>query len=373
VQITLAREMLLPKLRYLAGIVERKSSHFNPILAHILMETRGRELFLTATDNDIQLRCKLTMDVAPAESVKLIITFRKFYEILRALPAKAEVTLTAEDKRILLRAGRSRFSLTALQMDDFPLMTEPDNCFTFNLTKKDLSMLIEATAYAMAEQDVRYYLNGMLLDIKHGNIFAVAADGHRLAVNKAKTTIGNNINTQIIVPRKAIIELQRLLGKTEEEVQIYISENILMVCSEDFKLLARLLEGQFPPYDRVIPADEDRVIVSDRLQLKSVFNRASALFTDKFRGIRLRFFPGSMKVLANTKESDEVEEDIDIKYKGEKFDVGFNVGYLLDSLNTLTAEKIKLTFANANGTALLEDLSDEGGKHIIMPLRLPGD
>lgn len=370
-QLTIERDVLLRLLRLVAGVVERRNTQVLPILSHVLIECHGGVLSLTSTDQEIELKCSLPLSGEDNEGdVAMTVSFRKLNDICRALPEGATIRLTDDSERVVLRSGRSRFVLSHLPVSSFPLLGKMKQELKFALPKKQLRELIEKTAFAMAEQDVRYYLNGMLLEVKEKTLYSVAADGHRLAISSMPLEEGHFETMRVIVPRKGVLELMRLLEPNDDMVELVVSERYLRIRTDGFQLTTKLLDGKFPDYERVIPNQGNKIIVSSRLNLKEAFLRAGALFNDKFKGIRLRLSENCLKILANNKEQDEVEEDLEVDYQGESLDIGFNVSYLIDSLSAIQSEQVKLTFSDPDSSALVESVEPNQGRHVIMPMRI---
>lgn len=365
------REVLLGALRAVAGVVERRNSQGSPILSHILIQIFEDKISLTTTDQEVEL-----IAIAPlleqTSPFQIAVSFRKLMDLCRAMPENENIIFTKdpEANKVTIRANKSRFTLSTLPAEEFPNLNLPACEFQFEVAKKTLRKLIDSVSFAMAEQDVRYYLNGMLLEVKQGELYAVAADGHRLALNSTPLTMSNNKTLRIIVPRKGILELQRILDDEDYPITLIIGANHLRVQTSDVTLTTKLLEGRFPEYDRIIPMSGDKVVMGHREHFKEAFVRASALFSDKFRGIRLQLAPSRLKILATNTEQDEAEEDLEVNYQGSELEIGFNVKYLIDFLNVIQTEVVRFTFSDANSSARVEGVGAESGIYIIMPMRI---
>lgn len=387
---TIQREAFLKPLKAVAGVVERRSLVTHPILSNVLIEVREDAFSLTTTDQEVELVASGRMGEGPGEGEigKTTVPLRKILDICRALPGDATLTLHAEQDKVLIRSGRGRFTLSSLPAEQFPSLTETKSEAIVNVSNKALKGLIDATAFAMAEQDVRYYLNGMLLEVKEGGLYAVAADGHRLAqsVLSGIHSDAKKSGLRVIVPRKGVLELQRILEENDEILSLKLGTHHLCIATENVTLTTKLLEGKFPDYERIIPQEGDKVVIGKRSLLKDAFLRASALFTDKSRGVKLRLSSGHLNILATNIEQDEVEEDLEVDYQGEDLEIGFNVRYLIDFLSVIEEDWIKFTFTNANSSARVEGIRDreanedrkeeQGSRgetsqvYVIMPMRI---
>jgi len=367
---TIQREAFLKPLRIVSGVVERKHTQTAPVLLNVFIQVNEHDFSLTTTDQEVELVSKGGLDEPALETGVTTVPVRKLMDVCKALPEGVKLSFIEEEGRVILRAGRSRFTLSTLPAADFPHLDEMRGSFEFYTQKKQLKALIEQTCFAMAEQDVRYYLNGMLLEVKNNHIHGVAADGHRLAFDKITLSHSSSDNLRVIIPRKGILELQRILDDSDEIIKIILSSNHLQVTTADVQLSSKLLDGRFPDYEKLIAFTGNKVFLSQREKLKECFQRAGALFSDRFRGVRLKLTSGSLKVLATNSEQDEVEEDIEVEYSGEDLDIGFNVKYLIDFLNVIKTETVRFTFADSNSSARVEGVGEEGGIYVIMPMKI---
>jgi DNA polymerase-3 subunit beta len=374
----ISREALLKPLQKVVGAVERR--HTMPILGNLLLVVKNQLLSLTATDLEIELVVRVPL-AAPATAGEITVPARKLLDICKALPDKAELTFKVFEHKAELKSGRSRFTLACLPAADFPRVEEGPGKVECALSQTLLRGLIDATSFAMAHQDVRYYLNGMLLEFSAQYLRAVAADGHRLAV--ATLDIKNRIEalTAVIVPRKAIIELQRLFGEGEEEIGLVIGDNHLRAITPNFSFSTKLIDGKFPDYRQVIPQlTEAQHAVIARKSFKEALARVSVLFSDKYRGAGIQFKPGLMTIVAHNPEKDEVEESFEIDYNGPELEIGFNISYLQEYLNYLKSETMQMSFSDANQSVLCEPLFNvaENARtqpqqtelYVVMPMRL---
>ncbi|SBT04827.1 DNA polymerase III, beta subunit [Candidatus Accumulibacter aalborgensis] len=369
------RDTLLAPLQAVSGIVERR--HTLPILSNVLLEKKGDVLTFLATDIEIQITTSSTGAMGDGDGA-ITVGARKLQEILRSLPESAEVSLMLDDRRLQVKAGRSRFSLQTLPADDFPCMALSDAEITkFTVTQKQFRHLLTQTSYSMAAQDVRYYLNGLLLLVDDGTLRAVATDGHRLAyssmplddVPEALRQEGA-ARKELIVPRKTVIELSRLLADNDEPLTIEMLPSQARFQFGQINLVSKLIDGRFPDYERVIPSSLRNVVSVNRALLLQSMVRAAILTNEKFRGVRLILSEGSLKIMAANAEQEEAQEEIEVDYSGEALDVGFNVAYLLDVLNNTPDETIEWGFNDANSSALLTIPGNDRFKYVVMPMRI---
>ncbi|MEI2770138.1 MAG: DNA polymerase III subunit beta [Candidatus Competibacter sp.] len=360
------REHLLKPLQHVIGAVERRQTL--PILANVLLTANERELTLTATDLEVELSVRLELPVdVPGE---ITLPARKLHDILRALPEDSTVALNVEGDRATVRCGRSRFALVTLPAADFPTLEDLPFSQDIRLAQGTLRDLIERTHFAMAQQDVRYYLNGLMLEVSPGTLRVVATDGHRLAFQELRTDVDAAETRQVIVPRKGVLELLRLLADSEAEAILGLGANHIRLTMGDIRFTSKLIDGKFPDYQRVIPRDPDRIVIADRMVLRNALARAGIVLDDKTQGIRLQLEDWTLRAQAQNSDQEEAEEEIEINYSGGPMEIGFNVAYLLDALGALGGELAKLSFTDATSSCLIEESEGGGGKHVIMPMRL---
>ena len=362
------REQLLRPLQLATGVVERRQTL--PILAnlHVQVASDGH-LTLTATDLEVELVVHLD-SVAVEQEGEATIPARKLADIWRSLPESAEVSIQVEEERAVIRSGRSRFSLAVLPAGDFPKVESGQEAVQMTLDSGDMRRLVHKVGFSMAQQDVRYFLNGMLLEVTADHLRTVATDGHRLAMCTVESGVAGVERLQVIVPRKGVQEIARLLDEAGDEVALSVSENHMRVGHGGYSLTSRLIDGKFPDYEKVIPGDVTRVIVGDRDTLKVAFQRASILSNEKYRGVRLHVDGEQLTVRANNPEQEEAEEIINVSYDGDPMEIGFNVGYLQDVLNVLPAENVRLGVSEGNNSALIEAAGDDLACYVVMPMRL---
>ena len=361
------RDTLLAPLQSVSGIVERR--HTLPILSNVLLEKHGDRLTLLATDIEIQITT--ATDGAGGEGDGAVtVGARKLQEILRSLPEKTEVSLVLEDKRLQVRAGKSKFSLQTLPADDFPRMTITEGeTKEFQLSQKAFRQLLGKTQYSMAAQDVRYYLNGLMLLVEGKELRAVATDGHRLAY--ASVEIEADLPRQeLILPRKTVLELNRLLVDNDEPLKITLASNQIRFAFGSVVLVSKLIDGKFPDYERVVPATLRNHMTVGRQALMQAMTRAAILTNEKFRGVRVVLSENSLKLIAANAEQEEAQDEIEVNYTGEPIDVGFNVGYLLDVLNNVAADEVQWSFNDANSSALISLPGNDRFKYVVMPMRI---
>lgn len=370
-KLNIQREALLKPLQLVIGVVERKQTL--PILSNVLLKTLDNQLSITGTDLEVELIGQTALEHSVSELNQLTVPGRKLMDICRALPDNAPIELYRDKEKVVLRSGRSRFTLSTLPAEDFPNVEPQDSHLEFTIPQQQFRTLLQRTYFSMAQQDVRYYLNGLLLEVYSGKLRAVATDGHRLATTVTSVRTNTDHRLQIIIPRKGIIELLRLLEDTDKPATIVIGNNHIQVSSDEFTFTSKLVEGRFPDYERVIPKSGNKVIHLDRDLLKNALNRTAILCNEKFKGVRLELRTGLMRLLANNPEQEAAEEEINIDYNSEDLDIGFNVSYLLDILNTINTPVVKLTFTDANNSVLIEDNDqdgDSGSAFVVMPMRL---
>ncbi|NIM29163.1 MAG: DNA polymerase III subunit beta [Gammaproteobacteria bacterium] len=366
-KLTMQRENLLKPLQAVQGVVERRQTL--PILSNFLIAIDAERLSVTGTDMEIELVASIPL--SDAEAGEVTVPARKLVDICRSLPADAEIRLEVEGDRAQLRSGRSRFTLTTLPAGDYPSSDSQVGELTLVVQEGALKRLIELTHFAMAHQDVRYYLNGLLLDIGDGLLRAVATDGHRLAIAEIPVS-GADTARQVIVPRKGISELLRLLGSGEGEVRIELGSNAIRVTLPEVRLTSKLIDGKFPDYRRVVPTEEasDKRVVVDRELLRQALARAAILSNDKYRAIRLSLEPNRLRVMANNPEQEEAEDEVEVEYAGDSLEIGFNVSYLIDALSALPAEEAMLHLGDASSSCLITPKGEGDCQYVVMPMRL---
>lgn len=339
-----------------------------PILGNLLLQVNDGWLSLTGTDLEIEMVVRVKLALSH-ESGAITVPARKFLDICRGLPDGAEITVIQEGDRILVRSGRSRFSLSTLPVADYPNLDDWQSNVEFSLPQSTLKQLIEATQFSMAHQDVRYYLNGMLFETEGEELRTIATDGHRLAV--CSMPIGQSLPTHsVIVPRKGVLELSRLLDNGDEPIRLQIGTNNIRAHINDIIFTAKLVDGRFPDYRRVLPKNPDKILQANCDELKQAFSRAAILSNEKFRGVRLYLTQNQLKITANNPEQEEAEEILDVKYQGSDLEIGFNVSYVLDVLNALKCEDVKLLLTDSVSSVQIENGANQYAAYVVMPMRL---
>jgi len=362
---SLQREVLLKPLAQVVNVVERRQTL--PVLANLLVQVKKGQLSLTGTDLEVEMIARAAVD--DAQDGEITVPARKWFEIVRALPDGSKVTVSQSGDKITVQAGRSRFTLASLPANDFPSIDEVEATERVQVPEASLKELIERTAFAMAQQDVRYYLNGLLFDLSDKVLRCVATDGHRLALCEAPLEGGGG-KRQIIVPRKGVQELQRLLEGGEREVELELGRGHLRVKRDDVTFTSKLIDGRFPDYEAVIPIGADREVRIDREVLRASLQRAAILSNEKYRGVRLEVSPGQLKISAHNPEQEEAQEEVEADTRVDDLAVGFNVNYLLDALTALKDEHVVIMLRDANSSALVREAANDRCRHVVMPLRL---
>lgn len=366
--IKINRDVLLKPLQAVSGIIERR--HTLPILSNVLFSRSGNRVVMIATDIEIEITASALVD-APGEPKSVTIGARKFLDILRALPEGSEVSLGMQEKRLQIKSGKSRFSLQTLPAEDFPRLVETEGDATsFSVPQKLLKSLIHLVQYAMAQQDIRYYLNGLLVVIEDGQLKLIATDGHRLAFAAKQVGESSLRRQEAILPRKTVLELAKLLADTDEPVVLELSPSQARFRFGDVYLVSKLVDGKFPDYARVIPQNQPRQLRLGRNALLQSLQRAAILTSDKFRGVRWVLSDGTLKIICSNTEQEEAQEELDIDYKGELLDIGFNVGYLLDVLNNVDVQEIACALGDSNSSALITIPGRDDFKYVVMPMRI---
>ncbi len=363
----ISREALLKPLSLVGGVVERRQTL--PILANVLLVLEGNRLSLTGTDLEVELVGRATVDDSK-EPGEVTVPARKLMDICKSLPDGCDIEFAVEENRAVVRSGRSRFVLSTLPARDFPNIEDGIGNQEFTVKQGELKRLIERTSFAMAQQDVRYYLNGMLWEISSNQLRVVATDGHRLAMCTLETNLGVDGDVQVILPRKGVIEVSRLLQDEGAEINIVVGANHLRATTEDFTFTSKLVDGKFPEYQRVLPKMSDKIVLGSRAELKQAFTRTAILSNEKYRGVRLMLSNGNLQIMANNPEQEEAEETVTVDYQGDSLEVGFNVSYLLDVMSVISNDTVKISLSDPNSSALVEEPDDGDSVYVVMPMRL---
>jgi DNA polymerase-3 subunit beta len=360
------REAILGPLQAVIGVVERRQTM--PILANVLLAAKGGRLAVTATDLEVELVATSEVDVQRAGEITL--PGRKLLDICRALPEGVEINLTLEGERMVVRARKSRFTLTTLPASEFPTVDEINAQQTLKVPQKEFKRLLEKTHFSMAQQDVRYYLNGMLLETSAKVLRSVATDGHRLALCEVELAEGAKSGQQVIVPRKGVLELQRILGNEDHILEVSIGSNHIRVQIGDIRFTSKLIDGRFPEYARVIPNNPPLIVSAVREDLRQALQRAAILSNEKYRGIRFGVKPNALVIQSHNPEQEEAEEELEVAYDGPELEIGFNVNYLLDALAATEGLDVQVGLTDGNSSCLIRSSVDSNARFVVMPMRL---
>jgi len=362
----IARDALLKPLQAVSGIVERR--HTLPILANVLLEQRDGSLYVTATDLEMQITAHSTLPGREGQATT--VGARKLQDLLRALPDDATLNVDVGNNKMTVRAGRSRFNLQTLAAADYPRISQgSEQLQSLSLPQKDLRSLFKLVEFAMAQQDIRYYLNGMLLVIDKGTLQAVATDGHRLSWASI-VVAGDYARQEVILPRKTVLELGKLLLDSDDPVSLDILTNQVRFRFANIELVSKVVDGKFPDFNRVIPVGHSKQVELLRVELLAALQRAAILSNEKFRGVRIVLAADQLKIICTNSEQEEAEEELEVEYKGDPLDIGFNITYLLDALSNLTVERVRFAFGDANSSALVTMPERDDYKYVVMPMRI---
>ncbi len=364
--ISINKESLLTPLQQVIGAVEKKQTM--PILGNVLLKSSGHELRIIGTDRELELNSSIQLN--EATEIFTTLPARKLLDICKALPNDAIINLEIEENKTVLKSSKSKFTLSTLPATDFPLLDEIEFIFKFNIQQKQFKKLLDKTSFAMAQQDVRYYLNGVMLEIESNQIKIVATDGHRLALGSVTGEYPVESTFQVIIPRKAVMELSRLLTISDEEITIAVSKNHIQIKLSDIIFTSKLIDGKFPDYNRVIPLDLNQQLIINKDKLKETLQRISILCNEKYRGIRLTLENNTLNIQANNPHQEEAEEEIIVDFDQTKIDIGFNVIYLIDVLNVIDTENVKIHLKDANSSCVLSNDDNDDFKYVVMPMRL---
>jgi DNA polymerase-3 subunit beta len=364
-KVSATREHLLEALQSVIGVVERRQTM--PILSNVLLSASDHRLRVTGTDLEVELVAAAQVSVQQPGDIT--VPGRKMLDIVRTLPDKTSVTLAREGEKVVLRGGRSRFSLSSLPASEFPVIEDIQAQHTLKIRAHECRRLIDKTHFAMAQQDVRYYLNGTLLETDGKALRAVATDGHRLSWCEVVLDGKARDLQQIILPRKGVLELQRLLDG-EGDIEMAIGTNHIRVQIGEVRFTSKLIDGKFPEYDRVIPALPPRIMTAPRDAMRATLQRTSILSNEKYRGVRLTFAEGLLTVQAHNPEQEEAEDQLEVGFTGEEIEIGFNVSYLLDALGAIDADTVEVGLTDANSSCLIRKPGDSTVKYVVMPMRL---
>ena len=361
------QEKVLGALQSVSGIVERR--HTLPVLANVLIRKTGPQIELTTSDLEIQVRTTAELG-GDAGNFATTVGARKLIDILRSMPTDQTVSLSANQNKLTLQGGKSRFTLQTLPSDDFPLVQEAaDFGPMFSVPQKTLKLLINQVHFAMAVHDIRYYLNGILFVAEGKSLTLVATDGHRLAL--ALATLDAEIPKQeVILPRKTVLELQRLLKDEDTPIEMRFAGNQAKFSFSGMEFVTKLVEGKFPDYNRVIPKNHKNHVTLGRAPLLASLQRAAILTSEKFKGVRVNLEPGSLRIASSNAEQEEAKEELEIDYAGDSIEIGFNVTYLIDAMLNMSQEMVKLELQDTNSSVLITVPEQAGFKYVVMPMRI---
>lgn len=364
----------LPAIQSVIGVVEKRQTL--PILSNILVNVSNGNFTITGTDLEVEITTVIAIE-DKSLTFDFTVPAKKIFDICKNLDPGVILNFELTDNKLILKSKKSRFTLIILSAENFPNLDPMTSSSEFSISQRDLKFLIDSTQFSMANQDVRYYLNGLLFEIFNEELRTIATDGHRLAY-ACIGTLTNPINIskdstqQLIVPRKAITELNRLLSDSDDRINISISSSHMNIVFEHLGFTTKLIDGRFPDYQRVIPATElcTKNIIADRLILKQSLARIAVLSTEKYKAARLEFGVNNLIAVVHNPEQEEAEEHLSIEYTGEEFSIGFNVGYLVDALNAVKEDQVTLSLTDANSSCLISGLNNDSVKYVVMPMRL---
>ncbi len=363
---TIQRETFLKPLQQIIGVVERRQTL--PVLSNILLVADDQGVTFTATDLEVELHARVAVKVTRKGDIT--IPARKLFDICRTLPDQAQLEIEVEQERVTVRSGKSRFVLSTLPASEFPAIEELNSLWEFTIEQRLLKQLIDKTHFAMAQQDVRYYLNGLLFEINEKELRAVATDGHRLALSEIAIAATASSPQQVIMPRKGIQELLRLLEDTEIPALVLISLNHIRVVLPETRFTSKLIDGKFPDYQKVIPKTNSKSVFANKEGLKQALTRTSILSNEKYRGVRLTLSSNLLRIQSNNPEQEEADEELEVDYQGEQLEIGFNVNYLLDAVNALNTIEVQALMHDSNSSCLIQAPNDPSSRYIVMPMRL---
>ncbi|MDT0594828.1 DNA polymerase III subunit beta [Glaciecola petra] len=372
---TISRESFLQPLQLVAGAVERR--HTLPILGNVLIKVDNGALWMTGTDLEVELIANVSLGEDSGNG-QITVPAKKLLDIVRGLPDDSTIQFTVEENKALVKSGRSKYSLATLSADDYPNLEDWEGDSEFEISQQALKQLIESVQFSMAQQDVRYYLNGMSLETSDKQIRSVATDGHRLAMSLVDYDVEPLPAKQVIIPRKGVMEISRLIEDSDVKVKVQLGANHIRLFSNSFIFTSKLVDGRFPDYNRVVPKNTDKGLVVFRDIIKGAFSRAMILTNEKFKGVRLNLEPGELKITATNPEQEQAEEIIDVDYQGESLEIGFNVAYLIDALNAIETDSVIFKLSDSNASALVHGVKivdglpvdDDSSQYVIMPMRL---
>ncbi|TNG00364.1 MAG: DNA polymerase III subunit beta [Gammaproteobacteria bacterium] len=363
----ISRDVILKALQQLSGVVERRQTL--PVLGNILVKADENSLTLAATDLEVELIINISCNVD--QSGDITIPARKWLDICRNLSEDSEISVSLKNDRVSIQSGKSRFALSSLPATEFPLVEDVSEHISFNVSRSVFRNILEATHFSMAQQDVRYYLNGLMFEMDQSHLRCVATDGHRLALKNTQLQLQvNEDKRQVIVPRKAIQELMRLLGDGEEEITVLISNSYIRIIDGELVFTSKLIDGRFPDYERVLPQGGNNIVISDKETLKQTLIRVAILSNEKYRGIRINLSTNNMHLMAHNPEQEEAEDEFQVDYKGDDIEIGFNANYLLDAINAVRSDQVKIVLSDSSSSCIIQSPEDDQTLYVVMPMRL---
>jgi DNA polymerase III subunit beta len=362
---SIPREALLSPIAQVVNVVERRQTL--PVLANFLIEAVDDGLRITGTDMEVELVGRANAEVAQTGAIT--VPARKLVDICKALPEGVQINVQLNDDKLAIHAGRSRFTLATLPAGEFPSSDQAESLASYTLNQGRLRWLVEKTSFAMAHQDVRHYLNGLLFEFRDGGLRAVATDGHRLALAEMEAEISGDVRS-LIVPRKGVLEMNRILDDVDEPLSVVIGQGFLRIDRDKTMMTTKLIDGRFPDYEAVIPMATDQALIIDRGEFIHALQRAAILSNEKYRGVRLDLDGGLVRVIAHNPQQEEAIEELEAEHTFDKLKVGFNVNYLLDALQSIDGEKVRIALRDANSSCLVTDLDSDAVRQVVMPLKL---
>lgn len=365
-KLTISRETLLKPLQFVSGVIEKRATL--PILSNILLQLESKQFVVTGTDLEVELTAQVPHD--NPETGEITLPARKLLDICRSLPEQEIIEISIEEHKAKIKSGKSRFTLSTLPASEFPSTENVVSTFSTVLPQQQLKQLLVQSQFCMANQDVRYYLNGLLLEIRNEHLVSVATDGHRLAYSELALPGLAAEERQAIIPRKGVIELIRLLDDSSESCEIAFSSHVIRVQMDDMVFVSKLIDGKFPDYQHVIPRPIEHPLETNREALYQCLQRTAILANEKFRGIRLQLSKGLLKTSVTNTEQEYAEEEFPVQYDGNEFEIGFNVSYLLEALSNIHDEDVVIHLVDGNSSCLIHGKENQASRYVVMPMRL---
>lgn len=364
---TVSKDELVAPVQMVSGAVEKRQTL--PVLANLLLKVSDGQLSITATDLEVEMSVKIPLEAEYVEG-DTTVPARKFLEICKSLSTDNPIKINLDDGRLRISSGRSRFSLSTISAQEFPNIEQAVFNHKLTINSYVLKSLFDKTQFAMAHQDVRYYLNGMLLELNNNTLLSVATDGHRLALSKVEIKENFEELIQAILPRKGVLEASKVLASSEQDCTLELNSNHIRITLGHFTFTSKLIDGRFPDYDKVLPKNANHLMVAKKDRIKDAFSRASILCNEKFRGIRLNLENNKLVIHANNPEQEEAEVELDVDYNDDSLEIGFNVGYLMDALNAIKSDNVRFNLGDSNSSVLIESDDSSDSLYVVMPMRL---